>query len=255
MPAWSPTGSATTPRAPPVRGVTFAHRSSAAEQPHFNLWCASQRKLSVSALDSARNTQSVYVKGLMDTYRIEIQNAPWEWRRIVFATKARMVGGNDQSQTYLQSLSFEDRTAANARVVGQGTAAGQPAIQIEGTGTGIDAFDDVFKGLRGVDWTNYFTASTDKSLIKVLSDKRFRVSSGNESGAAKVKKFYTPINKTLVYDDQENGTDQLTNGWSSNSAGIGNIYVLDMFWNEAGGDITVADMIWTAESTMYWHEL
>jgi hypothetical protein len=254
MCGWSPHDSANNPLPTPVRGLEFGHRPNASDNPHFNLWCASYRQLGIAAFDTTRNTQRVFVKGLKDTYRLEIQNAPWEWRRLVFSTHTRYVGGNAQSATYLPNNSFGAKVAANSRVVGQGTEPGQPAINLEGTSTGIDAFDDIFRGQRGVDWNSYFTAPPDTNLIKVFSDKKFRIASGNESGAAKVKKFYTPINKTIVYDDEEQGTDQVTNGWVSQACKTGNIYVLDMFWNETGADTTFANMRWNAEATFYWHE-
>lgn len=254
MCSWSPHNNATLPVPLGPRGLEFQHRPSTTDNPHFNLWCASFRHCSANQLDSTRTARSIYMKGLSDTYRVEIRNAPWEWRRIVFASQVRFIGDNSQSATHLPDQSFADRTAANCRVVGQGVNPGQPSITIEGTTGGIDPFDIIFAGTRGIDWTSYFTAPTDKGTIRVLSDKKFRIASGNESGAAKIKKFYTPVNKMLHYDDDESGTEQQTNGWISQSAKLGNIYVLDMFWNEAGQDTSFADMVWNAESVMYWHE-
>lgn len=255
MTAYSSFGSPTAPFAlPPVRGTSFSPRT-AAEQPHFNLWCASYRPLAAAAYDSGRNMQSVYVKGLSDRYRIEIENAPWEWRRIVFMSQTRYTGTASTTRTFLTDPSIGSRTVANMRVVGQGTTNGQPSISVvQNPSVGVDLFDVIFKGQRGIDWVNYFTAKTDTSLIKVLSDKKFRLGSGNESGAAKVKKFYTPVNKTLVYDDDEAGVDQNGSGFTAAGAKNGNIYVLDMFWNEAGNDPTAAGMTWSADATYYWHE-
>jgi hypothetical protein len=237
----------------PIRGQSFQKRGGT-EFPHFNLWCASYRKLATTDFDSVRTARSVYLKGLSETYRVEVFNAPWQWRRIVFRTKDRFIGANAQSPTYA-TPAIGGFASSNVRMVGQGlTTPGQPAFTFEGQTTAVPIEGIVFKGATGVDWVNPFNAPIDKQRIKLLSDQKFRVASGNESGAAKIKKFYTPLNTTITYDDDEAGVEQFTSGFASDSDKWGNVYVLDIFWNEAGDDASLNDMLWTANSTMYWHE-
>ncbi len=238
---------------PGVRGQSFAQRPGFSDSPHFNLWCASYRIQNTTPFDTVRNQPTVYMKGLKDTYRIEIQNAAWQWRRVVFASHERFVGTNLASATYAQQT-IGGAATANNRIVGQGATPGQPSISIEGQTAQVDVQDIVFRGNRGIDWINVFMAPVDTRRVKLLSDQKFRLSSGNESGAAKVKNFYTPINKTLIYDDDELGINQGTSGFASSAGGVGNIYVMDVFWNETGGDQTEAGMNWNANATLYWHE-
>lgn len=238
----------------PVRGQSYNQRPGFTDSPHFNLWCASYRGLKEADFDSTRTAQRVFLKGLSETYRVEIQNGPWQFRRIVFATKDRYVGGDTFSATF-NTDNISGLNTANNRIIGQGAAAGQPKIALlAAPTTQIDIQDIVFKGLRGVDWTNVFLAPVDRTRVKLISDQKFRISSGNDSGAAKVKKFYTPINKMMTYDDEEVGLGQVGSGWSSDSQGIGNIYVMDVFWNEVGGDQTDDTMTWNTNATLFWHE-
>jgi len=112
----------------------------------------------------------------------------------------------------------------------------------------------LFKGTIGVDWQDPMKAPLDKTRVNIHSDRFTSISSGNDVPRAKIVKHYTPIRKTLQYNDEENGTAVDVSPFSVDSKiGIGNIFVADFFHCPAPSE-TTDEMTITTNSTYYWNE-
>lgn len=220
---------------------------------HMTLQCPSHRFLSPNnaAYLSYRTDTRPFIKGLSETYFLNPSDAAvWEHRRIVFATKSTFV-------------------AAVLPNIGAQTAAGDASSRrqfrdMSGVTTGNyttlqqQLYDIVFAGVDTVDWRNPMLAKTDKARIDVYSDVKYSIFSGNAVGRSKYKKFYTPINKTIQYDDEENGLAISPSAVSvQDKRGMGNIFVLDLFVviNPAvPGTPASSQLSISSQQTLYWHE-
>jgi hypothetical protein len=117
----------------------------------------------------------------------------------------------------------------------------------------------LFQGTKGVDWSSLFSATIDRTRVDLISDKRTNLSSGNAAAKPRVVKRYNPINKTLVYDDEENLLSMVPSGFSvQTKQGMGNLYVYDMFTCPApvtpGSDAGASSLRISSTQTLYWHE-
>lgn len=114
----------------------------------------------------------------------------------------------------------------------------------------------VFRGTRNVDWSDFHTAKVDTGRITVKSDRKTLLYSGNDTGIARVYNRWYPMNKNLLYNNDENGEAENNTVVSVTSKqGMGDYFVMDFFdcVNPAGGtDQSI--LRWTAHSTLYWHE-
>lgn len=245
-------------------GVTYANSfalvtGDVAEALPF-IWCATARDMLTSgtslpsvAQDAQRTASSCYMKGLSEKLEIVTSSgSPFQWRRIVFTCKdlPRNIpdapGGTDNNRW---EYNFEDTNGSVNRVAnvipGLANSALSPRAQF---------YDQFFKGTFGTDWTNVNIATVDKSRFSVMSDKTFTIASGNQYGMIKKRSFYTPINKNLRYDDEEQGDSYTTRPYSVNSKiGMGDMYVLDIVTPLIGA--SNADILrFRFNSTLYWHE-
>ncbi len=114
--------------------------------------------------------------------------------------------------------------------------------------------DLLFKGRQGIDWTNFFNAKTDNSRLTIKYDHTTAIRSGNANGIMRQYNRWHPMNKTLVYDDDENGTRQSEGFLSTQGrAGMGDYYVIDII--AAGSGSTISDVLtFNPSATLYWHE-
>lgn len=114
----------------------------------------------------------------------------------------------------------------------------------------------VFKGAENADWSDPFIAKLDNGRIKILYDKYRKFQSGNDLGSFHRYRDYIPINKRLIYDDDETGPKEQSSIISSTRRdSVGDIYVLDIVRqavNSEGGPASVFDM--TPNAELYWHE-
>ena len=176
---------------------------------------------------------------------------PWYWRRIVFAYRAVRAPFNEAvpaSAAPLATLApYLETSSGYARFWND------QSINNAGT-TGIERFNVLFRGAQGVDWSNVFTAPVDTRRVDLISDKRHALSSGNANGIYRQFKRWIPINKNLVYDDDETGEDEGTSHFSvDDKRGVGNVYILDLF--AAGAQGTGTDLLRVeSTATAYWHE-
>lgn len=196
-----------------------------------------------SAIDaSTRTSTTCYMRGLKE--RIQIQTSSgvaWQWRRICFTTKDPTFDALQQTDAKL----YVYTSAGYSRVTNDWW--NKPTLQnfVEGR---------VFKGQKGIDWTNYFSAPLDSSRITIKSDTTRIMQSGNTNGILKNYNMWHPMNKNLVYDDDEVGGVETTGNMSTKGkAGMGDYMILDLIGSGTGG--TSADKLsWAPTASLYWHE-
>jgi len=204
-----------------------------------------------AAYKAYRTSSAPYIRGYLE--RVELNptdGATWWWRRVVFAVKS--------------SLAVDATTDANLGA--QATAGATSYRQVrdlsgESTGnyhdTNVAIQTLMFEGVQGVDWLDPLSAKLDRTRVTIIKDKTRTLSSGNDIGRPRIIRDYTPINKTLVYDDEENGLSMNPAPFSVESkAGIGNIYVVD-FLNcprPANTGSPGTGITFNPAATLYWHE-
>nr|QTE03668.1 MAG: capsid protein [Gemycircularvirus] len=200
-----------------------------------------------------RTASNPFYKGISETYTfLPNDSSVWWHRRIVFATKRR----------YEQEI----EQLANGGYFAPGTSSTQNTrrkLRDMSMSDGLDGFEaiqanliaDVFRGVFNVDWFDSMRAALDKTRITVLSDRLTTIKSQNDSPAPRIVKHYTPINKTVVYADEESGQTMQPSQFSVESkTGLGNIYILDLVECPVPTDTTTTTVSFGSTQTVYWHE-
>lgn len=199
--------------------------------------------------DATRTATKCYIKGISE--RMEFTTSgptPFQHRRIVFT----FVG---------QELVRDNGSAA----VGSMWAEANPPGYFRATtrllphdapnAFGWDQLTAVlFKGVRDADWVNVMIAPVDNSRVRLLSDRIKTYNIPNESGVIKEEKYWHPVNKTLIYNDDEDGGGTLRTQLSANNRqSVGDVYIIDLFSvSPAVG--TEDHFLFDIQSTLYWHE-
>jgi len=97
-------------------------------------------------------------------------------------------------------------------------------------------------------------AKTDQSRVSVKYDVTRTIASGNDRGIVRKYKLYHPMNKNLVYNDDEVGGRTTSSNYSVDSKlGMGDFWVVDLIrsrYGAASSDV----MIFSPQATLYWHE-
>lgn len=188
-----------------------------------------------------RGTSKIFARG----YRERISfgtNTPAQWslRRVCFRMRGNAIVN---STSAISPLWHEASPNGFTR----------SATQANGTGLGTAITNEIFKGEAGVDWTNFFTAPLDTNRVTVEYDKQFHFRSTSDSPHVRHFKLWHPMNKNLVYRDDENGETINTSVLStSGSQGMGDYYIVD-FW-VCATPTTDNNCAINYEGTMYWHE-
>lgn len=193
--------------------------------------------------EASRTATNVYMRGLKEKIAITTNDAcPWFWRRIVFYSKlpafrtATTGGGNAFSPYFYGSNGYN-------RMVNQ---------PVNGS-----AYDDgIWKGTLNKDWNDFITAPVDNRRVDLRYDKTISLNSGAAQGFSRNFNRWHPMNKTLTYDDDENGGAESLSPWSvSDKRGMGDMYIVDIFQSGAGrGTGTTSQLYFRPEATLYWHE-
>lgn len=201
-----------------------------------------------AAYRSFRTDTRTYVKGLSQTYTIIPSSSTCWWhRRILFASKELFTTVEVQQSVGAQSFPGDNATILRMRDLGNISSGPYNDLR-------NDVLVKLFSGTGGIDWVSPFRAKTDKTRVTVLSDRSFNYSSANEAPKPVIRKMYDAINKTIVYDDDENGLSMTPSPLSVDSkSGLGNIYLVDFFFcpapDEEEDSLTVS-----SQATYYWHE-
>nr|QJB18627.1 MAG: capsid protein [Genomoviridae sp.] len=218
------------------------------------LWCATARDNTVAypggngtRFNSAtRTSSSPYMIGLKENIEIQSNNGmPWQWRRICFTSKGSPIVAN--SATSPAFANWYETSNGYTRVMNQ--IPGNP-----GTNPQYLLMQNLFRGQIGSDWIDPITAPADNSNFTIKYDKVTSLAAGNEEGFIRQYKRWHPMNKTLVYaDDEVGGAEQAVQLSSLGKAGMGDYYVLDIF-RAREGSATSDQLTIRPTSTLYWHE-
>ena len=195
--------------------------------------------------DSARTATACYMRGLKENIEISTSSgAPWQWRRICFTYRDPSILLSTNALA-----PFLETSTGFARYMTNFTATDAASVSTHGAITRL-----IFKGQQNVDWNDIRTAPLDNTRIDVKYDKTTIISSGNTSGKVKMTKMWHPMNKTLVYDDDENAQTENSAYYSvGDKRGMGDYYVIDFF--QSGMGATSSDSInFNPTATLYWHE-
>lgn len=187
---------------------------------------------------ASRTATRTYMRGIKE--KIEVQTSdgtPWQWRRICFCYKGPTI-----LQSLTNYLAFAE-TAPNGYTRTINDLSNQAGV----------LHAEVFDGTKGQDWNDTIIAPVDRARCTVKYDKTVRFASGNNAGVMKRLSLWHPMNKTLVYDDDEEGGQIGVNPLSVNTnIGMGDYYIYDIIrpLNGASG----SQMSVNIASTLYWHE-
>lgn len=219
------------------------------------LWMSTARNLARDAgLNTitdlaARTSQTCYMRGLSEKLRIQTNSAvPWIHRRICFTIKGDAFVNTYSGDSALLTTPYNDLPGTGMRRLWQNLSV------VAASGLYNALVGTVFKGVSDKDWSDVFTAPTDNLRVSIKYDKTRTYASGNQAGFVKRISMWHPMNKNLVYDDDENGETNSTQYRSTDGkAGMGDYYVLDFF--SPGGGRDAGDLLQVnTDSTLYWHE-
>lgn len=219
----------------------------------FFVYCATAQELdaqSVIGNIASRTASTCYMKGLSEHVRIQTSSGvPWFHRRICFTVKGPNPFGSSSlsdtpTQTYLPYLDTSngiERPWFNTQINSMSV-------------TLTNMWSLLYKGVNGKDWDDLIIAPLDTSRISVKYDKTWTMQSGNTNGIVRERKLWHPMNKNIVYDDDENGDVEASSYFSTDSkAGMGDYFVVDII--QPGTGATSSDLLQiSSNSTLYWHE-
>lgn len=232
-----------------ILGTTTTN--AAAQGVHMTAFIPSFRFMTTTGSQTlaARTASRTFVKGFSEQYHIVPSDASaWEWRRIVVSSK----GGFQ--------LPVEGLAIIGAQfVTGNTTYRYMKDVTGDSSGSYQTLWDsaqtNLFYGVKNVDWIDQMTAKLDRTRFNVHSDVTRVISSGNDSSRPRSYRTYQAVNKTIQYDDEENGVTMLTSPISVDSKiGLGDIYVYDLFTCRAPINAVSTQLQVRSNMTYYWHE-
>lgn len=238
-----------------AQGTAFVQ--GGAQNTGFFLFSPTQMNLSATGGGSnivintpERTATTCYMRGFSEHLRIQTSSqVPWFHRRICFTSR----GGNpfnniDKADTQLQASGNSiDTSNGQQRLWLNSSINNQP-------NTIAAQYGYLFKGASGIDWSDVILAPVDTSRVDLKFDKTWLIKSGNGSGTVIERKLWHPMNKNLVYDDDESGEAMNSSYFSvSDKRGMGDYYILDLVQSGLGGGTTDLFNIYS-NSTLYWHE-
>lgn len=227
-------------------------------------WCATARTNETAfgavgnKYDSAtRTSTSCFMRGLKEAIRFDSnRSVPITWRRIVvswsgveYAVNPTGTPGIDQ-QAFLFNLGNLLGWSRSATLL-----AGDD-VPLDAEWVWINIANKIFKGEAFVDWAQFINAPVDVSRVRLLYDKTTVLRSGNDENTPMTKqvKRWHPINKTIIYNDDERGGGKFSSAFSSESKkSFGDVYVFDLFnfspYADEGDTLTI-----DFQASLYWHE-
>lgn len=233
--------------------VTPAIVTGGSSTPACFVWCATGRD-NVTNLgaptkgtkydQATRSASSCFMVGLKEALEVQVADGlPWQWRRICFTYKggASLLGAIPAPSTSF-SASLEV-SSGYVRLMNQLPTVSRPSFEAL-----------LFQGAQGLDWNDQMTAKVDNERITLKYDKTITIASGNEDGVIRKYSRFHPMRHNLEYDDDESGGQMVASGFSVNSKkGMGDYWVIDYFRPRAGSTSS-NQLLFNAESTLYWHE-
>lgn len=188
-----------------------------------------------------RTNNNCFARGCLENIELQANSGlSWSWRRICFWLKG-------------DTLNFGNTDPTTSNVTRQASNGMNRLMTID-LSTIDRVTDIVFKGTNGTDWFDHFIAKTDTNKITPVYDRVKTLHSGNARGFNRRIKMWHPMNKSIVYDDSENG-DQMNPTMFSveGRRGAGDFYIYDIFYPSTGGTETDTLSV-NMNTTYYWHE-
>lgn len=229
-------------------------------QPYMFAWVATARDLDLGtgtpALsnindDASRTATRTFWRGVKENVVLNTNSGHgWKWRRICFTYKSDSLMLLEESRSWLnlwRETTSNGFVRFTAKVLGLGTDASSEVV-------GQNIINVLFKGVGGVDWRSLINAPTDKDRVTIKYDKIRLVQGGNESAHARTHKIWHGMNKTLIYDDDEDGGGKNASYLSSPSnKSMGDYYIIDIIEPNIGG-VEGDTLYFEPQATAYWHE-
>lgn len=238
----------TIPRAPaPPVSATGALLQGGATNYHFLFSPSARGKMTNPTTqvtvddESTRASTVTYAKGYRERINIQTNSAlPWSWRRIVFSMKGTLQYFNTGTGLAPQYLL---------------TSSGYVRLVTEMSGSQTAVLQNlIFDGAQGIDWRDPLDAKTDSTIVTILSDQTRIFTPQTSSGLIKNFRVYYPLEKNIVYGEDEYGGEDPSNEWSTlGKPGMGDVLIYDYIAPKSGN--TFSDqMSIDFQGTWYWHE-
>lgn len=199
--------------------------------------------------ESHRQRQTCFMRGYKENLAITISGGGvWKWRRLCFTMKGQRLFATAGS-----TIPWYDAGGLVGPDVSVGSM--RRAMTNPSTTQYINMRDYLWDGQEGSDWSNEFTAKPDTTRITVKSDRTRTLNPANDVGRAYNFKLWYPMNKNLVYGDDEDQSQINTFYVSTESkAGMGDYYIYDIIQNLVPSPSGTTALRFDPEGIMYWHE-
>jgi len=207
------------------------------------LFCPSARQFQTTQNDeSDRNSKNTYARGYKEITTLKVSGGtPWRRRRIVFSMKGLPEYLLTQISTFTANYY---RLQTSAGYVRQSAVLAAANVGVVNT--------VVFQGALGSDWSFQMNAKTDSTRITVLSDSVININPGNASGSVRTVKQWYPLNKNLVYGDDESGAGTASSDFSTLAKpGMGDVFIFDIYESAL---VNTDQLSVNNQGTYYWHE-
>nr|UTM74957.1 capsid protein [Tick-associated circular DNA virus] len=240
----------------PLPSLTSPVLVVSAEFGHVSCWNATARDLSLSsgpigsvAQEAVRTSSTCYMRGLSENIRLGTStDCAWFWRRICFTLRGsafRTTANGDSPVTPYATFS-ENSNGIGRLWLNQNINTMGNTIAVQ---QGV-----LFRGAANVDWRDLITAPVDNTRVDLKYDKTRTIRSGNSRGVVREYKMWHPMNKNLVYADDEAGDVMIPNNFSvEDKRGMGDYYIVDIII-PANGGVRADTLTIDSTSTLYWHE-
>lgn len=187
--------------------------------------------------NARRSSEYTFARGYAERIQLTVSNGnPWQWRRIMVFNK---------------DLDFyPDFTRWSRETTTQGFM--RLLTNSSGTATYNQTAALLFEGAFGLDWNDPMIAPIDTKRVKVYSDRLMTINPGSTDGKSMLIKRWYPINKSIVYDDQQQGKSE-TPALNSTVGrpGAGDFLIIDLFASSGAGTSQIQVQM---QGTYYWHE-
>lgn len=194
----------------------------------------------VNASSAARTASTIFMRGIKERIIFRANTGTgWKWRRVVFATK----GLFDVIPNLVSDLETSAGwTRAVVNLSGDSAATVRNALE-----------NVVWEGQAGQDWWSPYTAKVDKKRVTLLYDRTRMLQSGNDVAHYHSHNQWIPVNKNIVYDDEQRGGDESAFRYSAlGKSGYGDVYVMDLFECASGQSTDLLQF--EPQAAVYWHE-
>lgn len=195
---------------------------------------------------SARTQTTTFARGYREVTTIRSNgSSPMRMRRIVFCGKGLIQRWAPLTGPSLDSVRLY-------------TSSGYVRQTVQLNGSSIVAVEEMlFRGNSGTDWASPFNAKTDPTRLVILSDKTYNHNPSAPGGKTTLLKNWYGLNKTLVYDDDEDATTMDASEFAQQGRiGMGDVFVYDIYQAVPNNDTTLPTTTYIVnhEGSYYWHE-